>query len=962
MKVNLISFQDKAVKELRKEFAAALYTYRMRNKTQVISLQAPTGAGKTIIAAALIESVYFGMTLADGTTFDEQPEAIFVWLSDSPELNEQSKQKIELKTDKLRYGQCVTISEESFDMEMLEDGHIYFLNTQKISRSGKLIQHSDDRQYTIWETLNNTIQSKSDRLYFIIDEAHRGAKSTREAGKDTTIMQRFIKGYEYTENGVKRSMRSMPVVLGISATAKRFNTLIGNTANVSLNTYVVSPEEVRSSGLLKDRIVITYPEDPTKKNDIVLLEAAVEEWLKKCSRWRLYTIEQHYANVDPVLVVQVCQSSGGALSDTNLEDVLAKIEEKAGVRFKEGEVVHCFGESAAVELNGLRIPHVKASEIADDHRIKVVFFKEALSTGWDCPRAETMMSFAVRNDPIYIAQLLGRMVRTPLQMRVQRDEFLNDVKLYLPHFDKDTVKKVVDELQSNEGGEIPTEINGESLEEPTYVTWTVHTPGRRRVITPDPNQLSLFDQPGVVSNTAKSETAATSSEATTQEVQTNSEPTAVPAAPAMNPGTGAPEYVPPRTVTVPAPATAPEAPLNPLAELPQGKQLTLAPELDRVEIIDFINAKGYLNYYIRQDRINDYLKSLLDLANLLTHNAIYLGARDEVIDDVIGLIRSYVEELHRGGRYDTLAEQVLQFKLSVQVFDPFGEALQEHYFSDFTMMSETDLDRQVRNADAKLGRFGFPNIYGGRYYDEDDPNAHKIDCVLFAADETCRAKLGEYAKEKLRTFSSKYRVAVANRSDDCKRQYRRIMMDSTEISEQIFAIPENIVVREDADGIAYENHLLASQETGIAKIKLNGWEAALIEEEAKRTDFVCWLRNQSRAAWALCLPYEINGETKSFYPDFLIVRSDPMVDYVVDILEPHGQQYTDNLPKAKALAEYAKKEDRLGRIQLIRKTTDAGGSKFIRLDLTDIVVQDKVLRASNDDELNNIFTNYGHFE
>ena len=963
MKVNLISFQDKAVKELRKEFAAALYTYRMRNKTQVISLQAPTGAGKTIIAAALIESVYFGMTLADGSTFDEQPEAIFVWLSDSPELNEQSKQKIELKTDKLRYGQCVTISEESFDMEMLEDGHIYFLNTQKISRSGKLTQHSDDRQYTIWETLNNTLQNKSDRLYFIIDEAHRGAKSTREAGKDTTIMQRFIKGYEYTENGVKRSMRSMPVVLGISATAKRFNTLIGNTANVSLNTYVVSPEEVRSSGLLKDRIVITYPEDPTKKNDIVLLEAAVEEWLKKCSRWRLYTTEQHYANVDPVLVVQVCQGSGGALSDTNLEDVLAKIEEKAGVRFKEGEVVHCFGESAAVELGGLHIPHVKASEIADDHRIKVVFFKEALSTGWDCPRAETMMSFAVRNDPTYIAQLLGRMVRTPLQMRVQRDEFLNDVKLYLPHFDKDTVKKVVDELQSNEGGEIPTEINGESLEEPTYVTWTVHTPGRRRVITPDPNQLSLFDQPGVVSNTAKSETAATTSEATTQEVQTNSEPTAVPAAPAMNPGTGAPEYVPPRTVTVPAPATAPEAPLNPSAELPQGKQLTLAPELDRVEIIDFINAKGYLNYYIRQDRINDYLKSLLDLANLLTHNAIYLGARDEVIDDVIGLIRSYVEELHRGGRYDTLAEQVLQFKLSVQVFDPFGEALQEHYFSDFTMMSETDLDRQVRNADAKLGRFGFPNIYGGRYYDEDDPNAHKIDCVLFAADETCRAKLGEYAKEKLRTFSSKYRVAVANRSDDCKRQYRRIMMDSTEISEQIFAIPENIVVREDADGVEYENHLLASPQTGIAKIKLaNNWEYDLINDESHRSDFVCWLRNPPRAAWSLCLPYEMNGEKKSFYPDFLIVRSDPMVDYVVDILEPHGQQYTDNLPKAKALAEYAKKEDRLGRIQLIHKTSDAGGSRFIRLDLTDIVVQGKVLRASSDDELNNIFTNYGHFE
>ena len=142
-------------------------------------------------------------------------------------------------------------------------------------------------------------------------------------------------GYEYTENWVRHKMHSMPVVLGISATAERFNTLIGNTANVGLQKYVITADDVRGTGLLNDRIVITYPDDPTRNNDIVLLEAAVEEWLKKCTRWRQYTTEQHYSNVDPVLVVQVCQGSGGALSDTNLEDVLAKIEEKAGIRFKD---------------------------------------------------------------------------------------------------------------------------------------------------------------------------------------------------------------------------------------------------------------------------------------------------------------------------------------------------------------------------------------------------------------------------------------------------------------------------------------------------------------------------------------------------------------------------------------------------------------------------------------------------
>ena len=954
MKVNLIAFQDKAVKELRVDIADALDSYRRRGKTQVVSLQAPTGAGKTIIAASLIEDIFFGSTLADGTTFDEQPEAIFVWLSDSPELNAQSKQKIELKTSKLRFGQCVTISEDSFDMEMLEDGHIYFLNTQKISRSGKLTQHSDDRQYTIWETLDNTIQNKSDRLYFIIDEAHRGAKSKREAGTDTTIMQRFIKGYEYTENGFKRTMRSMPVVLGISATADRFNTLVGNTTNVGLMKYVIPADEVRGSGLLKDRIIITYPEDPTKNNDIVLLEAAVEEWQKKCKRWYQYTYEQHYANVDPVLVVQVCQGTAGALSDTNLEDVLAKIEEKVGIPFKKGEVVHCFGESANVELNGLQIPHVKASEIADDHNIKVVFFKEALSTGWDCPRAETMMSFAVRNDPTYIAQLLGRMVRTPLQMRVMRDEFLNDVKLYLPHFNKDTVKKVVEELQSSEGGDIPTEINGESLEEPTYITWTVHTPRSARRVNPNPNQFSLFDNPVITPNPATTTTDVS--------VINTDTPTVTPAS--NNTGNGAPEYVPPVKVSVPVPSNIQQTtPVVPTEDILTGKQLEFTTEFDRVEIIDFINAKGYLTYFVRQDRINDYLKSLLDLANLLTHNIIYQGARDEVIDDVVGLIRSYIDDLHTSGRYDELAEQVLQFKLSVQVFDPFGKALEENYFNDFTLMSETDLDRQVRNADARLGRYGFPNIYGGRYYDEENPNAHKIDCVLFAADDACRAKLGEYAKNKLREFSSKYRVIVANKSDACKRKYREIMADSAVVSEQIFGIPENICVRAEPDGKDYENHLLASPDTGIAKIKLNGWEEELIEEESKRHDFVCWLRNPSRASWALCLPYDINGETKSFYPDFLIVRSDPNVDYIVDILEPHGDQYKDNLPKAKALAKYAGKEDRIGRIQLIHKKSLPGGKTgFVRLDLTDLGVRDKVSKAVSNDELDHIFDTDGIIE
>ena len=106
MKVELFPFQKRATAELRMKTAEALGSYRRTHTPQVISLQAPTGAGKTIIMASFIEDVYYGTD-----QYAEQPEAIFVWLSDSPALNEQSKQKIDLKADKIRFGQCVTIDD-----------------------------------------------------------------------------------------------------------------------------------------------------------------------------------------------------------------------------------------------------------------------------------------------------------------------------------------------------------------------------------------------------------------------------------------------------------------------------------------------------------------------------------------------------------------------------------------------------------------------------------------------------------------------------------------------------------------------------------------------------------------------------------------------------------------------------------------------------------------------------------
>ena len=71
-----------------------------------------------------------------------------------------------------------------------------------------------------------------------------------------------------------------------------------------------------------------------------------------------------------------------------------------------------------------------------------------------------MMSFRRAEDHTYIAQLLGRMVRTPLARRIEKDAALNDVHLFLPYFDTGAVESVVASLHNAE--DVPPAETGSS--------------------------------------------------------------------------------------------------------------------------------------------------------------------------------------------------------------------------------------------------------------------------------------------------------------------------------------------------------------------------------------------------------------------------------------------------------------------------------------------------------------------
>lgn len=964
MKAELFPFQKRALNELRMKSAEAVYRYERTHSKQVVSFTAPTGAGKTIIMAALIESIFYG-----DEVYPEQPEAIIVWLSDSPQLNEQSKDKIDLKADKIRLGQCVTVQDDSFDQEMFDDGHIYFLNTQKLGKSSNLTKHADNRQYTIWETLANTACDKSDRLYFIIDEAHRGMQGC-EAGRATTIMQKFLKGSP--SDGIE----AMPVVVGMSATSARFNALVQGIAS-DTQYVVVTTDEVRASGLLKDRIVISYPEENTGNRDMAVLQAAADEWKDKWDHWYQYCYEQHYAYVNPVLVIQVQNATSSSISATDMDDCVAKIEERTGTHFQEGEVVHTFGDTnTVIKINGLNVPYVAPAEIAEDKRIRVVFFKESLSTGWDCPRAETMMSFRHATDATYIAQLLGRMIRTPMQMHIQVDETLNDVHLYLPYFNSETVKEVVEELQNAEGGDIPADIYGESIDTRVMDTLSV----RPRTTSIDggthytpvyPGQMSLFDQIGrnplielhdgsAVTYGSSGQTGGVSG---VHEIPKSIENKAGQNT-TSNPSAGSQVQSIPAgkdSAAIADSAVISTSTNNGTQSEPEYGQGTLTNLLDREGIVKAINDSGLLSYDVRTVRTYNYLKSLYSLARLLRQSGKYLDATDDVLEDIVKMIRKYVGDLKRDGKYDDMSKKVMEFQMKSQVFDVFGESVDDNIVHMFMSTTDIDIDRQFSRAETKLGNEGVGNKYGHYYYDEDDPNAYKIDVILYASNDDCYERLLAYAEKAFHTMNDNYRRKIVSLDDRFIKQYNAIVSNGDVVSKHNFRLPETISLPHEVNGKDYEDHLFVDDH-GKARINLNNWEEGVLIEEQGQNDYVCWLRNPPRKPWSLCIPYEMGGEQKPAYPDFIIIRKDRDDEYVVDILEPHDPTRIDNLGKARGFAEYARQNPGVGRIQLIRMAKDAvGHNRFKRLDMAMSAVRDKVSRVMTNDELDHIFDTDGFF-
>ncbi|PWF27092.1 DEAD/DEAH box helicase [Ancrocorticia populi] len=447
MRFTLKDYQADAVGDILRELTSARDFYKSASeRVSSVALTATTGAGKTVMAAAVIESLFWG-----SEDFDTVPDpgAVVLWFSDDPALNQQTRHRLDQASDRLR-NRLVTV-EHPFRYRKLQPGKVYFLNTSKLSKNSLLVRghssedtlpgidaHPDTTPFTFWDTLRNTIDDKALTLYMVLDEAHRGMG--KRPTDTPTIVRRLINGHQ--------GVPPVPVVWGISATVQRFEAAMSEadvqSNRVHLATVQVDPVRIQESGLLKDDIVLDFPTE-TGDFNTVLLRRGVRKVKVMSEAWEDYAEAQNDEPIRPLMVLQVPNKP----SPTEIASAIDVIrDEWPGL--DSNAFAHVFGDHSPQSFGPYRVPYISPERVQDATYIRILLAKDAISTGWDCPRAEVMVSFRPAKDETHITQLLGRMIRSPLARRIEGNSLLNSVECILPKFSKNTASLVLEKIMGSD--------------------------------------------------------------------------------------------------------------------------------------------------------------------------------------------------------------------------------------------------------------------------------------------------------------------------------------------------------------------------------------------------------------------------------------------------------------------------------------------------------------------------------
>lgn len=302
-------------------------------------------------------------------------DTVFIWLTPGKgNLEEQSKEKM----DKYVHGASTKLLGDIL-ASGFEAGDACFINWEKLTKKGNTALR--DGEKTNFADRVRRALDEGIKFKVIVDESHQN-----DTIKADEIITRFVTDKIIRCSATPRTHKNALVV-------------------------EVPEEDVIAEGLIKKLLIINenFEQNVTVDDQITYL---IDKALQKQTELKSAFMRQGAA-INPLIIVQLPNKS-----DALLESVEKYLGEK-GLSYENGGLAVWLSEKKC-NLDDIEEPDAAPS---------AVIIKQAVATGWDCPRAHILVKLRDNMSETFEIQTIGRIRRMP-EAKHYGDDLLDSCYLY----------------------------------------------------------------------------------------------------------------------------------------------------------------------------------------------------------------------------------------------------------------------------------------------------------------------------------------------------------------------------------------------------------------------------------------------------------------------------------------------------------------------------------------------------
>ena len=378
----LKEYQKTAVKEL---LWASIKELNKNREISSIVFKAPTWSWKTIMMQNFLEKF---------SESELKDEYCFLWISVN-DLSRQSKLSFEknLEWSKLHFSNLSDIEDKE-----LKNNEILFINWESIRSIDKstwewkvLAMKDNERDENLPTYLENTHNSWR-KVILIVDEAHKSL--------DTPKAQELIKNF-------------IKPVLQIEVSATPDSKDYEQKIEVEIDE-VIKEWMIKKEVLVNEKLADLA--DLGSETDKIVIDLAFH---KQRQLNQLYSSE--WSNIKPLVLIQLPSIAKKTtdIDKTKLDRVIHILKQDYNLTFENQKLAIWLSEDKTNK------------ELIDieNSPVEVLIFKQAIATGWDCPRAQILVMFREIKTITFEIQTVWRILRMP-EWKHYESEILNKAYVY----------------------------------------------------------------------------------------------------------------------------------------------------------------------------------------------------------------------------------------------------------------------------------------------------------------------------------------------------------------------------------------------------------------------------------------------------------------------------------------------------------------------------------------------------